>query len=309
MTPRQVDVRFVLEGLAGVREVFSIAPPVGSIEVLEQPAADPVYPYAIEGGVLIVDDDIEVYRAVVAAFGAQGERVVEARVAEAVQKTHGRSFELVLCDARRAFGRSGFVRLFLSENPLAAASVVVVGHRGERALLERDLDELGAPVAALLRPLDPEMLRAVKRASANPDAWAIPILPPRRAPASGERPRRERARVLVVDDDAATSILARAAAEGAGDLDVLATTDEWEALDFIASGVTLVICSITSTSRGGAPFYRFLWNAHPELKSCFVFIANGDAMPASTRAGAARVIPRPVTREVLARLVAELDRS
>lgn len=117
-------------------------------------------------------------------------------------------------------------------------------------------------------------------------------------------------RVLVVDDDPTTAMLL-ASMQGSP-MEVTVTSDEWEALDHIAAGApVLVVCSVSLRTRGGTPFYRLLWNAHPELKQRFVFIARADAGPASASAPASAssgrappVVERPITRDVIARLLA-----
>ena len=114
-------------------------------------------------------------------------------------------------------------------------------------------------------------------------------------------------RVLVVDDDPTTAMLL-ASMQGSP-MEVTVTSDEWEALDQIAAGApALVVCSVSLRTRGGTPFYRLLWNAHPELKQRFVFIARADAAPASAPASSGRappVVERPITRDVIARLLAQ----
>ena len=131
----------------------------------------------------------------------------------------------------------------------------------------------------------------------------MPIPTPRRPAEVKAQNDKVARRVLVVDDDPTTAMLL-ASMQG-GPLDATVTSDEWEALDHIAAAAPdLVVCSVSLRTRGGTLFYRLLWNAHPELKQRFVFIARGEAAPASTTSGrAAPVVERPLTRDVIAALL------
>jgi hypothetical protein len=93
------------------------------------------------------------------------------------------------------------------------------------------------------------------------------------------------------------------AVEGA--LRVTVTSDEWEALDAVASpDLELVVCNPSLRTLGGTPFYRFLWTAKPDIKRRMVFVAHSDTAPASTAEGrAAPVVYRPLTRQTLSDLV------
>jgi CheY-like chemotaxis protein len=277
-----------------------------SSAALEQP---PVVPTSaiIPGGfqVLIVDADVDVYRAIVTAFGAGGDRIVEADPFEAFRRARSRRFDLMVCDARLAFGGNGFLRMLHASDPMSVSRVLLVAREGERDLLVRGLDELHAWSSFVCRPVDVDTLREVVRTGSIIQSWCIPVPPPRTASA----PKDVTKRVLVVDDDP-TSAMLLASSRGSA-IETTVTSDEWEALDAIAAGApVLVVCSVSLRTRGGIPFYRLLWNAHPELKQRFVFIARADAAPASTTTGrAAPVVERPLTRDVIATLVEQFASS
>jgi CheY-like chemotaxis protein len=270
---------------------------------LEQ-RAPPTLPVAGPGfRVLIVDADVEVYRTIVTALGVGAERVVEPNPVGAFMQARAQRFDLIVCDARLAFGGNGFLRMLHTADPTGASRVLLVAHEGERDLLVTSLDELHCWTSFLCRPIDVDALLEIVRTGSIIQSWRIPVPPPR---AAGE-PKTDASgaarRVLVVDDDPTTAMLL-ASMQGSN-VDATVTSDEWEALDQIAAGTPdLVVCSFGLRTRGGTPFYRFLWNAHPELKQRFVFIARADAAPASTTSGRApAVVERPLTRDVIAELV------
>ena len=95
------------------------------------------------------------------------------------------------------------------------------------------------------------------------------------------------------------------ASMGEADVYATVTSDEWEALDLVeAPDLALVMCSISLRTQSGAPFYRLLWNARPDIKRRFVFIAHAGVAPASSPEGrAAPVIERPLTRDAVVALV------
>ncbi len=78
------------------------------------PAADPA--------VLIVDDDADVEHVVGGVLEVLGRWVVAATVTSAVKVARERSFDVILCDAQRAFGLDGL----LAKLPLEVASRVLV---------------------------------------------------------------------------------------------------------------------------------------------------------------------------------------
>ena len=253
--------------------------------------------------ILFVDADVEVYRTVVPQFGAGAEGVIETNPVEAFTKARAQFFSLIVCDARLAFGGNGFLRMLHDHDPARAARVLLVAHEGERDLLVSSLDELHCWTSFLCRPIEVDALLEIVLTGSIIQRWRMPIPPPRK-PAVVEAQRGSVARrVLVVDDDPTTAMLL-ASMQG-GSLDATVTSDEWEALDHIAAGAPdLVVCSVSLRTRGGTLFYRLLWNAHPELKQRFVFIARAEAAPTSTTSGrAAPVVERPLTRDVIATLL------
>jgi CheY-like chemotaxis protein len=276
--------------------------PVSSA-ALEQPPA-PAAPAApiisVDFHALIVDADPDVHRAIVTALDGDGFRaVVEADPIEAFRRARERHFSLIVCDARLAFGGNGFLRMLHASDPTSASRVLLVAHEGERDLLLRSLDELHCWTSFVCRPVDVETLLEILLTGSIIQRWRIPILSPR----TPSEPKSTTKRVLVVDDDP-TSAMLLASSRGSA-IETTVTFDEWEALDAIApSAPVLVVCSVSLRTRGGVPFYRLLWNAHPELKRRFVFIASADSAPASTTTGrGAPVVERPLTREVIAKLV------
>lgn len=375
MTPRQADVAFVLEGVAGVIEVHSVKPgahAAGELEFavklehggghlalahyallrvlshdecksvlffevdlpprirerasrIELTAAEreearrrvpettdareqaavvrPRAPGAVGFRVLIVDADVEVYRAVVAAFGAGAERVIEPDPFAAFWRARSEPFDVILCDSRAAFGSKGFLTELVALDPFAARRVVLVARDGERELLMASLDELRCWNSFLCRPVDPDTLREILRTGSVVQQWTIPVLAPRGSALPEPTKRAVVRRVLVVDDDPTTSMLLAAASDGA--VNVVVTSDEWEAVDAAGEAdLALVVCSVSMRTLGGTPFYRLLWNAHPEIKRRFVFITRADTAPTSAADGrAAAVVERPITRETLSALL------
>ena len=297
-----------LELSDGEREAARVRVPPTSAALEQQ--APPALPVATTGfRVLIVDADVEVERTIITALGAGTERVVETNPVEALMKARGRRFDLIVCDARLAFGGNGFLRMLRNVDPVAASRVVLVAHEGERDLLVASLDELQCWTSFLCRPIDAEALLEIMRTGLVIQSWRIPVPSPRATAESKTTARGATRRVLVVDDDPTTAMLLTSMQGSA--LEATVTSDEWEALDQIAAGAPdLVVCSFALRTRGGTPFYRFLWNAHPELKQRFVFIARADAAPASTTSGRAPpVVERPLTRDVIAELVERFSSS
>jgi CheY-like chemotaxis protein len=270
---------------------------------LEQ-ESNPTLPVAPAGfRVLIVDADADVYRTVVTALGVGADRVIETNPLEAYTKARAQHFDLIVCDARLAFGGNGFLRMLHTSDPARAARVLLVAHDGERDLLVSSLDELHCWTSFLCRPIDADALLEIVRTGAIFQSWRIPVPGPRESAKPQTVRERAARRVLVLDDDPTTAMLLTSMQGGT--VEPTVTRDEWEALDHIAAGAPdLVVCSLSLRTRGGTAFYRLLWNAHPELKQRFVFITRADAAPASTTSGrAAAVVERPLTRDVIAELV------
>jgi CheY-like chemotaxis protein len=297
LPPSFVERAVRLELSDSEREAARVRVPVTSAALEQEPAWLPALPaQAVEPFlVLIVDADVDVYRTVVDLVGVHAEALVETNPVEAVAMARAQYFWFILCDARLAFGGNGFLRMLHSADPARAARVLLVAHEGERDLLVSSLDELQFWTSFLCRPIDIDALLEIMLTGAIIQRWRTPIPSPRRDQVAR--------RVLVVDDDPTTSMLLASMRGSATHVTV--TSDEWEALDQIAAGTPdLVICSVSLRTRGGTPFYRLLWNAHPELKQRFVFIARGEAAPASTTGGrAAPVVERPLTRDVIAALL------
>ena len=102
-------------------------------------------------------------------------------------------------------------------------------------------------------------------------------------------------RVVVVDDDLDSHALVGKDPT----IEILLTSEPWEALDALDSGeVELVLCSASLRTGGGAPLYRLLWNSKPEIKTRFAFIV---AQPMAGSTG--RVLVRPVRIGDVARLL------
>ena len=246
---------------------------------------------------MILDADPSVHAALEDAFGPASKPRIERDLASALTAAQREPQHLILCDARLAFGSDGLLPQLYATDREAARRVILVAHEGERELLLSNLDELGIWNSFLRRPVDAATLREVLDTNAIVQQWALSTLP------EGAPPPR---RVLVVDDDPTTAMLL--AATGS-ELEVIVTTDEWEAVDHVtAEGLDLVVCSLALRTRGDKPFYRFLWNARPEIKRRFVFIARADAAPASSSAAMA-VVERPLTRDVILKLVDRFPRA
>lgn len=246
---------------------------------------------------MIVDGDPALHAALEGAFGAASKPEIEPDLAAAFTAAQREPHHLILCDARLAFGSGGLLAQLYAADREAARRVILVAHEGERELLLTNLDELGVWNSFLCRPVDAATLRELLDTGSVVQQWARSALP------EGTLPPR---RVLVVDDDSTTAMLL--AATGS-ELEATVTSDEWEALDHLADeGLDLVVCSLALRTRGDTPFYRLLWNARPDIKRRFVFIARADAAPVSTSA-AMTVVERPLTREVVLKLVDRFPRA
>ena len=253
---------------------------------------------------MIVDGDPAVHAALESCFGA-AKPVIEADPFAACWTVQRERFDLVVCDARIAFGKNGFLTQLYGADVALARRVVLLANDGERELLIANLDELGAWNSFFSLPASTATLREILETGSFVQRWSIPVLSAggSAASASAQSPPR---RVLVVDDDPTTAMLL---ASTGSDLEVTVTCDEWEAVDQVtAEGLDLVVCSVALRTRGDTPFYRFLWNARPDIKRRFVFIARADAAPASTSA-AMTVVERPLTRDVILKLVDRFPRA
>ena len=375
MTPRQVDVRFVLEGVAGVVEVYALDRPdfafavklkdlggaaarahcallrvlsheecgevlfveVGlppsfhprarrlELSVADREAARARVPETIPEReaeaepiqavapapqparkrfrTLIIDADVDVAHAVDATFGDDAEHVVEPDPVAAFWKAQDGDFDLVLLDSRLAFGREGVLPGLWAVARPVARRVVLLAREGERDLLFASLDELHCWSPILTRPFEPEVLLEIIHTRPGNQHWRIPVPRPRRPavvePAQSEPVRR----ILVVDDDPATGKLLASMSDGP--VRFVVTSDAWEAVDLVAEpDWALVVCSATMKTLGGAPFYRLVWNARPDLKSRFVFIVGPDMVPSSATDGSPpTVLERPLTLGSFSELV------
>ncbi len=276
-----------------------------ALEQLPAPRLPSVSSASLEFRTLIVDADVEVHRTIARALGESADYVIVPNPIDAYLKTRSRWFNLIVCDARLAFGGNGFLRMLRQADRETASRVLLIGHEGERDLLMNSLDELGCWVSFLCRPFDVEEFSEMLMTGTVIQKWRIPIPPPRAplAATSTVASIAKRPRVLVVDDDP-TSAMLLSSMQGSN-FDATVTCDEWEALDHIDAGAPdLVVCSLSLRTRGGTPFYRLLWKAHPELKTRFIFIASVDGAPSSTSSGRpAPVVERPLTKAVLAELL------
>ena len=115
-------------------------------------------------------------------------------------------------------------------------------------------------------------------------------------------------RCVLVDDDAEIRSLLPGYLDGFG-FTVTALADG-RALrrELAAAAPDLVVCSVGLKTVGGTPVYRLLWNAHPELKTRFVFVAQAATQPLSNRANAP-VVERPITRAVVESLAQRVSRA
>jgi CheY-like chemotaxis protein len=245
--------------------------------------------------VLIVDADLDLYGAVIEAFGA-GAHVSETHAKAAADLALAGGFDVLLCNPRLAFGRDGFHTCVSLADKKRADAIVFVATEGEQELLTADLKTLDAVHSYLTKPVDPEILRLVFEDAIVLQQWNVPALAP---PLYGV-PKEQRAsqrRVLVVDRDPASDLLASVADAG---FVAVVTDDEWEAIDCASAEDTeLVLCSATLRTRGGKPFYRLLWNARPDIKSRFVLILDPETAPPSSAA-----VTRPLTKQKIADLLA-----
>ncbi len=251
---------------------------------------------------MVVAADPAVARDLAGAFGASLP-IVESDPVAALERTRNESFHLIVCDAQLALGESDFLVQLYAFDVLVARRVVLLASDGERDRLFARLDELQLWNSVIAKPARKTTLEEVVETGSVVQTWSIPVLSPRRdVLADPPRPAVAVRRVLVVDDDSTTHMLL---ASGGEALEVTVTEDEWEASDLVTSGeLDLVVCSFAMRTRGGTPFYRFLWNASPDIKRRFVFIARPDMAPTSSADGRGpAVIARPVTREVLVKLL------
>ncbi len=245
---------------------------------------------------LIVDADPAVPRALEGTFALAAASVVEADPVAALALAFRERFDLVLCDARVAFGSGGLLTQLYGTDRELARRVILVAHAGERELLVTNLDQLNVWNSFLCRPVEPATLLEILETGSVVLQWSSPEAEP---PAPVRR-------VLVVDDDPATAMLL---ASTGSELEVVVTSDEWEAVDRVTEhDLDLVVCSVTLRTRGDTPFYRFLWNARPDIKRRFVFIARADSGPASGPASGS-VVERPITRDVLTKLIDRFPRA
>ncbi len=245
---------------------------------------------------LIVDADPAVPRALEGTFALAAAPVVEADPVAALALAFRERFDLVLCDARVAFGSGGLLTQLYGTDRELARRVILVAHAGERELLVTNLEQLNVWNSCLCRPVEPATLLEILETGSVVLQWSSPEAEP---PAPVRR-------VLVVDDDPATAMLL---ASTGSELEVVVTSDEWEAVDRVTEhDLDLVVCSVTLRTRGDTPFYRFLWNARPDIKRRFVFIARADSGPASGPASGS-VVERPITRDVLTKLIDRFPRA
>lgn len=216
---------------------------------------------------------------------------------QAAYKALCEPYDLALCEASSAFGEKGFFEIVDHYDASGARTIVFLATAHEEVTLRRALVERGLPNIVLVKPFDPRRLEDL----VDRRPWRIPLLLPRTRKTEVhdrhlDQPKRWR--VLVVDDDPSVAALLAEVSSGRWNLEVVATTDEWEAVD-AASIADLVVCSATKKAPGGAPFYRFLWSAlasaRADLKERFCFVADaGDPNGPS-----ARVMARPLRAEML----------
>ncbi len=245
--------------------------------------------------VLIVDNDLDLYGAVLEAFGA-GAHVSEQDAKSAADLALAGGFDVLLCDARLAFGEKGFHTAVARTDKKRADSIILVAKEAEHEGLASHLRGLDTLHSCLTKPVEAETLRLLFEDGIVLQQWAVrddaPL--PFGVP-EAERPKPKK--VLIVDRDPASDLLASVSTEG---FVATVTDDEWEAIDHASADDTdLVLCSATLRTRGGKPFYRLLWNARPDIKSRFALILDPDAAPPSTAA-----VTRPLSAQKVADVLA-----
>lgn len=263
-----------------------------ALEQEPEPRTPVIGPALVGFRVLLVADDVEAWRAIVAALGMGTERIVEPDVEKALALCRGRAFDMIVCQASRAFGRRGFVTALATEDPGALADVVLVTSAGQRELTISSLKTLCVWCSVLTRPVDPDDLRELLRVRVATGPFAIPLAPfvtPTREPPRAPRPA-VAPHVVLFDDAPVSPDLERALAQEGVALTCASTP--WELLDALESGhVDLVLASTTAKTPDGVPVYRFAWKARPGDAARFVFLAR--SAPPSARPGS--VLVRPVT--------------
>ncbi len=241
-------------------------------------------------GALVVDGDVEVHRAVRDALGEGAEVQIHRDPEGAVEAFLRIDFDLCLCDVRLGFGGRGFLTRIARELPDRAGEIVLVAAEGERELLDASLTEISAPNIYLVKPLDPVLLRNVLR--------GVPVVPPipPSEPVALPRPLRS---VLVIDDGSPIG--------STSEVRVVMADEPWGAIDSLASDrFDLVLCSSELRTAGGAPLYRFLWSARPDLKRRFALIVPRGAL---ANPGERRALERPITADKIRELLERLSPS
>ncbi len=252
---------------------------------------------ASETTILVIDDELDAYRAVSRVFGVRTGHMLEADPERAWGLASTRPWDLVLCSAKLAFGRRGVVFRLAQQSRSAAASVVLVLREGEHELLLANVAELGLWNSYLLRPVDPTALELTRRGDWVVWQWQAHLpayLPPVAPSAEGPQPTTRR-KVPVIDDDLESHALVGKDPT----IEVVLTAEPWVALDAIEAGdVDHVLCNGSLRTEGGVPIYRLLWNARPEIKPRFAFIVH--ELPGSA---SQRVLARPVRIADVARML------
>jgi signal transduction histidine kinase/ActR/RegA family two-component response regulator len=121
--------------------------------------------------------------------------------------------------------------------------------------------------------------------------WRAPAAPPPEAAAAPA----ERARVLIVDDEA--GVLRAAERALRKDYDVALASSGEEAMELLARGPApdVVLCDLMMPKMNGVELYQLATNAHPEIEPRFVFFTGGAFTPRA-QALAARMAGRIVEK-------------
>lgn len=270
------------------------------VRVPERAPDEPSPPKRVRSGAqfaaLLVGCTGEVYRSVVAGLGVAARRVIESDPRVGAERALAEEFDVLLCAARVAFGRLGFLQFLHAQDPFLVPRVILVAAPRERDLAIARLEESGRYNTCLATPVDPALILEIARTGFVVLPWSIPV-PPARGTLAAQRATEPSApRVLVVDDHLETQALDTDSPRADFKIDI--AQDPWTALDYLAlEPPDLILCS-ASLKAGTTPVYRLLWDAHPELKARFMLVASSQDLDDGR--GRQRLVQRPLTRERIA---------
>jgi CheY-like chemotaxis protein len=116
-------------------------------------------------------------------------------------------------------------------------------------------------------------------------------------------PSPPRKRILVADEDPATSAALRALRE----FDVVQVSDGWSAIDELVGGAyDLAICALNVGEFPGVKIYRMVAKSRPDVASRIYFLTEHETIaqaPPSTARN--RILSRPLSPEAVLRVLAE----